>query len=83
MPTRTEVGVIYKKIAEKPILEDRIKYIFLNDIGFGKTAVAIKTLTELGLIYEKNGVLAAVNNGVKTDLLNSITFKTLTERGTH
>lgn len=82
LPTRTEVGVIYKKIAEKPILEDRIKYIFLNDIGFGKTAVAIKTLTELGLIYEKNGVLAAVNNGAKTDLLNSITFKTLTERGT-
>lgn len=82
LPSRAEVGVIYKKITEKPILEDRIKYIYLNEIGFGKTAVAIKTLIELGLITKNNGVLSAVNNAVKTDLLNSNTFKTLTERGT-
>ena len=81
LPTRAEVGSIYKKITEKPILEDRVKYIFLKDIGFGKTAVAVKTLLELGLITENNGLLSAVNNNVKTDLLNSVTFKTLTERG--
>ena len=79
-PTREEVGCVFKKISEEDILPDRIKYIFMNNLGFGKTSVAIKTLEELGLIVKtESGKYSAVN-GVKTNLLNSKTYKLLSER---
>lgn len=80
LPSREEVGEIYKKISEKVILEDRIKYLFMNKIGYGKTLMALKTLEELGLIEKQNGIYRAVLGAQKTSLTNSITFKTLNER---
>lgn len=80
-PTRAEVGEIYKVICEKPILEDRIKYLFINSIGYGKTAIALKTLTELGLISKnEKGIYSAVSGVAKTNLTNSPTYKNLSER---
>ena len=80
-PEREDVGEVFRKISEKPILIERIKYIFINKIGYAKTCVAITVLEELGLIANKNGVLSAVKGAPKTSLLNSPTYKTLTEKG--
>lgn len=80
LPTRAEVGIIYKKILEKPISEDKLKYSYLLNIGLGKTLIALKVLTELSLITYENGIFKALPNSQKTDLLNSETFKILTER---
>lgn len=80
LPTREEVGTVFKKISERDILPDRIKYIFMNDFGFGKTSVSLNVLEELGLISRtSNGKYKAVT-GIKTNLLNSKTYKILTER---
>ncbi len=81
LPSREEVGEVYRFILEKPALEDRIKYYFMNKIGFGKTLVAVKTLVELGLIdKDSSGKYSAVQGAVKTNLTNSKTFRTLCER---
>ena len=80
-PEREDVGEVFRKISEKPILIERIKYIFINKIGYAKTCVAITVLEELGLIANKNGVLSAVKGAPKTSLLNSPTYKSLTEKG--
>lgn len=81
LPSRSEVGEIYKFIAKKNVLPDRVKYVFMNSIGIGKTSVALKTLEELGLIsLESNGNYKAVQSGEKTNLNNSQTYKKLLER---
>ncbi len=80
LPTREEVGVVYKKICEEPVLEDRIKYIFINSLGYAKTCVSLTVLEELGLILKnEKGIYKAVT-GLKTNLNNSQTFKNLIER---
>ena len=80
LPTREEVGFVFKKISEEEILPDRIKYIFMNDLGFGKTCISLLTLEELGLIEKSTKGFYKAVNGVKTNLLNSPTYKLLTER---
>ncbi len=79
-PTREEVGIIYKAIIEAPVSEDRIKYLFVNSIGLGKTLISIKILIELGLIVESNGFYKHIPNATKTNLINSKTYKLLLER---
>lgn len=81
LPTREEVGEIYKLISQKPILEDRIKYLNLNKLGFGKTEIALMTLTELGLVKKnESGVYSKTETNLKTDLKNSELYSTLLER---
>ncbi|MBR4123115.1 MAG: single-stranded-DNA-specific exonuclease RecJ [Clostridia bacterium] len=79
-PTREEVGIVYKKICEMPILIDRIKYLYINSLGIGKTLTILEILSELNLIAFENGVCRMLPTAEKTNLLNSITFKTLSER---
>ena len=82
LPTRAEVGEIYKFLTHKSASEDRVKYAFINSIGVAKTNVSIKTLAELGLIVKgSDGLYKAVNTGEKTNLNNSTTYKNLSERG--
>ncbi|MBP3706807.1 MAG: hypothetical protein J6J13_06140 [Clostridia bacterium] len=78
-PSRQEVGEIYKAICKMPSVEERILQRFLKTCGFAKTQTALKTLVELGLIYKENGVYGALSS-TKTDLLNSATYKQLSER---
>jgi len=80
LPERAEVGKIYKKISEQALTLDRLKYLFINEIGIAKTLIAVTVLQELELVSENNGILTSVKNAEKTDLLNSKTFKFLTER---
>lgn len=83
LPTRAEVGEIYKQIIGSPVLRDRIGYLALKnkEIGYAKTEIAIDVLTELGLISEEKGVLVAVKGAAKTDLMNSKIYKELCEGG--
>ncbi len=78
IPTREEVGNIYKTVCQKPILQDRIKYLYLNSLGFAKTMISLMTLEELGLITLKNGKYFAESSAPKTSLLNSETYNFLT-----
>ena len=81
LPTRAEIGVIYKFIAAGPVSEDRIKYVHLNTVGYAKTVISLMTLTELGLIIKDNlGVYKTVGVHTKTELTNSAVYKGLLER---
>ena len=81
LPTRAQVGEIYKYICIKAINRDRVVYNFINTIGYAKTEIAIKTLLELGLIMEDaSSVLHSVSGAEKTNLINSETYKFLSER---
>lgn len=79
-PTRAEVGEIYKLILSSPLNKERLNYLKCSDLGYAKTQIAVKTLCELELVSEKNGILIANNVKQKTDLLNSVTYKKIYER---
>ena len=81
LPTRAQVGEIYKYICLKAVKRERVIYNFINTIGYAKTEIAIKTLSELGLIMEDSAsVLHSVSGANKTNLINSETYKYLSER---
>jgi len=83
LPDRSEVGEIYKILMGESMLRDRLGYLALkNDrIGYAKTEICIDVLLELGLIKAEKGVLSAVRSAEKTDLMNSMTYRSLCERG--
>lgn len=83
LPTRAEVGEIYKHIISGSVLRDRLGYMALKEkrIGYAKTEIAIDVLKELGLIKEEKGILIAVKGAAKTDLMNSKIYRELSERG--
>ncbi len=81
LPDRAQVGSVYKFISRAPVNTERVKYLFMNELGYAKTQVAITTLCELGLVSLSNGVLSANKTEIKTDLMNSKTYKILCERG--
>ncbi len=78
-PDRAEVGSIYKMIMASPVNAERLKYIDTK-LGYAKTQIAVKTLSELGLISLNNGVLVGHAPNQKNELLNSATYKKLYER---
>ena len=81
LPSREQVGLVYRFITEAPASADRIKYAFINELGFGKTSVAVRVMEELGLIKkDERNIYQAVNKAEKTNLMNSDTYKLLTER---
>lgn len=79
LPNRAQVGSIYKMITSSPQKFDRLEHID-TEIGYAKTQIAIKTLCELGLVFDNNGILAVNDSKQKTDLMNSVTYKKLYER---
>lgn len=78
-PSREEVGEIYRAIHKMPANEEALLWRFLNEPGFAKTKIALKTLCELGLVLGEKGFYTALN-APKTDLLNSHTYRHLSER---
>ena len=78
-PDRSQVGSIYKLINNAPVKIERLKYLNTG-LNFAQMQISVKTLCELGLIDEKDGVLTAMNVNEKTDLLNSKTYKLIYER---
>ena len=79
LPSRAQVGEVYKYICRGGVSAERVKYIFMNELGFGKTHIAITTLCELGLVSNADGILCPAAN-TKTDLLNSPTYNALWEK---
>ncbi len=80
LPSREEVGGLYKAIFNNPVKSERIKHINLKDLGYAKTMIAVKTLLELGLVTKKEGVLYAVSGAPKTELSNSETYNNLLKK---
>ena len=78
LPTRAEVGSIYKLLTASPIDAERLKHIDTG-IGFAKTQVAVQTLCELGLVSLNNGILVGHTSQQKSDLMNSCIYKKLCE----
>ena len=78
-PSREAVGSVYKMIMASPVRYEKLKYI-ATEIGYAKTQVAIKTLSELGLVSLDNGILVGHTAKQKNDLMNSATYKKLYER---
>lgn len=80
LPTRAQVGEVYRAVCEKAVLPKRLEYLFMNRIGYGRVCIAIKVLEELGLmVINSKGLYEAVKTAEKTNLLNSRIFKELTE----
>lgn len=79
LPDRLQVGEIYKYIKNSPALADKVKYAFINTLGYAKTMVSLITLSELGLIFLKDGVYYTANTAEKKELTESKTYKKLKE----
>lgn len=77
LPSREEIGKVYKRIYADDISDKRLEYIFINDIGYAKTKISLKILCELNLIVLKDGIYSAVPDSVKTDLINSKSYSLL------
>lgn len=81
LPTREEVGRIYKAISQGDFSLEKIKYAFINSLGYAKTVISLKTLEETGLVYlDRSGIYRLNNTVGKTSLENSPVFKKLLER---
>lgn len=81
LPSRAEIGVIYKFISATSTTEDRIKYVHLSTVGYAKTVISLMTLTELGLIIKDGlGVYRTAGVHTKTELKSSSVYRGLLER---
>lgn len=78
-PTRNEVGAVYRAVTKDGISNDRLINMFLKDLGFAKTKVALDVLCDLSLISFSNSKYYAKANTEKTNLLNSQIYKLLTK----
>ncbi len=80
-PNRNEVGEVYRYISQNGTLPEKIKYHFINSLGFGKTSISLDVLSELGLISFKNGLYCKNNSSEKTNLQNSTIYSKLLKEG--
>lgn len=77
LPSREEIGLVYRKILSSPVSMRRLEYVFMDNIGYAKTKTALKILTELGLTVYENEIFYAAPVREKTDLVKSATFRAL------
>lgn len=76
-PSREEVGIIYKNILNKNVLEERLKYNFASTLGCAKTYAALAVLKELNLAKCESHRYYGINTKVKTSLENSKIYNKL------
>lgn len=76
LPSRQEIGEVYKYIVKFSPNEEKLKTVFLSSLGFAKASVAINVLSELYLI-DTSGATIVPLNSQKTDLTNSKTYQLL------
>ena len=81
LPTREEVGSVYRYIISSPSNQNKIINRFLNSLGCAKTMISLDTLTELRLIEYKDNIYIAQTGVKKTDLKNSHTYNSLLKQG--
>ncbi len=76
LPTREQVGEVYRYIVKNSASYEKIRTAFSNSLGIAKTSVSIIVLSELGLI-DATGEIVVPLTSQKTDLTNSKTYKQL------
>lgn len=80
LPSREDIGTVYKKLCEKSASEDEIIYSLINSVGYAKTRIAIDVLKEICLVEKDNtGKLSAVKNAEKRSLTDSDVYRALSE----
>ena len=77
LPSRDEIAAVYRKIVSSPISVKRMEYLFMDSIGYAKTGIILKILTELGLAVYENSSFYAAPVRRKTELVKSATFRAL------
>ncbi len=80
LPSRDDVGQIYRYITVLNPSKNKIIYHFLSDIGYAKTVISLTVLSELNLIEFKGNKYICISKE-KTDLNNSHTYKIINEAG--
>lgn len=81
LPSRAQVGSVYRYLMQGSATEKKLDTFFDEELGLAKTSVALKTLCELGLATQREGVYTAVSGAAKTELTNSETYRKLCEGG--
>ena len=76
LPTREDIGIVYRLIRNESISFERLKYLCAETLGYAKTKAALKVLSELELIKCENGNYVTYKT-VKAELTNSATYKLL------
>lgn len=74
MPTREQVGEIYRIIRNSPVSEERIKHLGVLSPGYARTRIALTVLQELELIKLENGCYIGIT-AEKTKLEQSATYR--------
>ncbi len=82
IPSREEIGTVYRLIQKQPIGAERLKHITLESPGLAKTQIALTVLRELELISLQNDCYGAVAGAAKTALEKAPTYIRLTKGGT-
>ena len=81
LPTREEVGVIYKQLLKSGLTLDRLTVVNIDKIGYAKTLVSAEALCQLGIcaFFEVDGVktIKVVNSEKKTNLTEAKILKQL------
>ena len=81
LPTREEVGVIYKQLLKSGLTLDRLTVVNVDKIGYAKTLVSAEALCQLGIcaFFEVDGVktIKVVNSEKKTNLTEAKILKQL------
>ncbi len=81
IPTRGQIGEVYKFIQNGNCRKEKIIYNFINSLGYFLTEISIIILKELTLIEEKAGVIMLNNNRIKRELSDSDTYLELLRGG--
>ncbi len=81
IPTREEIGIVYKFLLKTPASTDRIVTANLSSVGYAKALVAAQALCELKLcsVFDNGGVpvIKVTNSGVKVNLSDAAILKKL------
>ena len=81
IPTREEVGIVYRNLLSTPASLDRITCTGVSTIGFGKALVSAEALCELKLcsFFDVDGtpVLKVTDKGAKVNLADAPILKSL------
>lgn len=85
VPSREEVGLVYKEILKREISLDRLVNTMLERSGPAKALISAEALCELGIcsLYDRDGTptLKVANRNIKVNLADAKILQKLTERG--
>ncbi len=81
IPTREQIGEIYRNINENGITTEKIIYKFIKSLKYGKTLISLDILEDLKLVYKKEGKYFKIKNVQKTNLNDSLIYQKILKAG--